>query len=112
MEVGACARRFEWIDAAGEERDDDAAEDVAHAAGGHAGIAGRIHVDVTFGIRDERLMSFEYDDAVGDACCFARDVDAMSVDRLCVAIAEKPGELAGMRRNDARTRLRIDLVCT
>src|SRR5260221_4912783 len=72
----------EGVEAAGEERRDHAAEDVAHAAGGHAGIAGGIDADVPFRVGDEGLVSFQHDDAVAETGGVAGRVDAVGVDVL------------------------------
>src|SRR5213594_1498043 len=80
MEVNRSASCIEWIDVASEERGDHAAEDVAHAAAGHARIAGRIHIDMTFGVGDERLMAFENHDAIALSRRLACGLDPVSGD--------------------------------
>ena len=64
---------------------------------------------MTFRIGNQRLMAFEHDDAVAIPRRLARDVDAPRGDIFRFDF-EKTRHFSGMRRDDARPALRIDLL--
>ena len=80
---------------------DEAGEQVAAAAFGHAGIAGGVYGDAAVGMRDERACAFEHQ---RDAHALGKVARRLEPVRLHFGDRDsgQPRHFAGMRREDER----------